>query len=75
MHLSKPASVLILLATLVPLAFMAFFLIMMFSFVLLNGDCDSPPLSDGGGDRIMVPVGGPKDERFTAGSATTLAAV
>ena len=25
--------------------------------------CDSPPLSDSGGDRIMVPEGGPKDER------------
>jgi len=37
--------------------------------------CDSPPLSDSGGDRIMVPVGGPKDERARAGSAASLAAV
>ena len=37
-------------------------------------DCDSPPLSDSGGDRIMVLEGGPKDERVTAGSATSLAA-
>ena len=37
--------------------------------------CDSPPLSDSGRDRIMVPVGGPKDERVAAGSATSLAAV
>ena len=36
--------------------------------------CDSPPLSDSGGDRIMVLEGGPKDERVTAGSATSLAA-
>ena len=37
--------------------------------------CDSPGLSDIGGDRIMVSVGGPKDERVTAGSAASLAAV
>ena len=45
-----------------------------FVVALPADDCDSPPLSDSGGDRIMVLEGGPKDERVTAGSATSLAA-
>ena len=32
--------------------------------------CDSPGLSDSGGDRIMVP-GGPQDERVRAGSVAS----
>jgi hypothetical protein len=41
----------------------------------LDNSCDSPGLSDSGGDRIMVPVGGPKDERVEAGSVASLAAI
>ncbi len=32
-----------------------------------SDECDSPPLSDSGGDRIMVPEGGPRDERIGRG--------
>jgi hypothetical protein len=37
--------------------------------------CDSPPLSDSGGGRIMVPEGVPKDEFSRAGSVAAEAAV
>ncbi len=38
-------------------------------------DCDSPPLSDSGGDRIMVPDGGLNDERFGRGRVAAYATV
>ncbi len=37
--------------------------------------CDSPPLSDSGGDRIMVPDGGLNDERFGRGRVAAYATV
>jgi hypothetical protein len=40
-----------------------------------EGDCDSPPLSDSGGDRIMVPDGGLNDERFGRGRVAASATV
>ena len=44
------------------------------AFMAPGKDCDSPPLSDSGGGRIMVPEGVPKDERI-AGRRPSLASV
>ena len=42
--------------------------------LFMTSGCDSPPLSDSGGGRIMVPEGVPKDERI-AGRRPSLASV
>jgi hypothetical protein len=44
-------------------------------FIYGGRNCDSPVLSDSGGDRIMVLAGGPKDERVIAGSVASSATV